>query len=56
MNEIVGDHDHRVKRLSSGDRALRWAAAGTTPARAQFRRIKGCRQLPELDAMERRPR
>lgn len=35
--EIVRDHAHRVKHWSSGDMALRWAAAG-----------KGYRQLPEL--------
>jgi hypothetical protein len=30
--------------------ALRWAAAGIEAARAQFRRIKGYRQLPQLAA------
>ena len=28
--------------------ALRWAAAGMVAAQAQFRRVKGYRQLPEL--------
>jgi transposase-like protein len=46
--EIVRDHAHRVKHWSSGDMALRWAAAGMTAAQAQFRRVKGYRQLPEL--------
>jgi len=48
MIEIVRDHAHRVKRWSSGDMALRWAAAGMTAAQGQFRRVKGYRQLPEL--------
>jgi transposase-like protein len=48
MIEIVRDHAHRVKHWSSGDMALRWAAAGMTAAQAQFRRVKGYRQLPEL--------
>jgi len=46
--EIVRDHAHRVKHWSSGDMALRWAAAGMTAAQAQFRRVKGYRQLPAL--------
>jgi putative transposase len=48
MIEIVRDHAHRVKHWSSGDMALRWAAAGMTAAQAQFRRVKGYRQLPAL--------
>jgi transposase-like protein len=48
MIEIVRDHAHRVKHWSSGEMALRWAAAGMTAAQAQFRRVKGHRQLPEL--------
>jgi hypothetical protein len=28
--------------------ALRWAAAGMLAAEAQFRRVKGCKQLPQL--------
>ena len=48
MIEIVRDHAHRVKHWSSGDMALRWAAAGMTAAQAQVRRVKGHRQLPEL--------
>lgn len=48
MIEIVCDHAHRVKHWSSGDMALRWAAAGMTAAQAQFRRVKGYRQLPAL--------
>lgn len=48
MIEVVRDHAHRVKHWSSGDMALRWAAAGMTAAQAQFRRVKGYRQLPAL--------
>ena len=48
MIEIVRDHSRRVKRWSSGDMALRWAAAGMLAAQAQFRRVKGFRQLPAL--------
>ena len=48
MIEIIRDHAHRVKHWSSGDMALRWAAAGMVAAERQFRRVKGYRQLPEL--------
>lgn len=48
MIEIIRDHARRVKHWSSGDMALRWAAAGMTAAQAQFRRVKGYRQLPAL--------
>jgi len=43
-----------VKRWSSGEMALRWAAAGMLAAEGQFRRVKGYRQLPQLaSALER---
>lgn len=48
MIEIVRDHARRVKRYSSGEMALRWAAAGMLAAETQFRRVKGCKQLPQL--------
>jgi transposase-like protein len=48
MIEIIRDHSRRVKRWSSGEMALRWAAAGMLAAQTQFRRVKGYRQLPEL--------
>jgi putative transposase len=48
MIEIIRDHALRVKHWSSGDMALRWAAAGMGAAQAQFRRVKGYRQLPQL--------
>jgi hypothetical protein len=44
--EIVRDHAGRVKRWSSGEMALRWAAAGMLAAQAQFRRVKGYQELP----------
>ena len=50
MIEIVRDHSRRVKRWSSGEMALRWAAAGMLAAQGQFRRVKGFRQLPQLAA------
>jgi hypothetical protein len=48
MIEIVRDHATRVKRWSSGEMTLRWAAAGMLAAEAQFRRVKGYRELPQL--------
>jgi putative transposase len=48
MIEIVRDHSRRVMHWSSGEMALRWAAAGMASAQSQFRRVKGYRQLPVL--------
>jgi putative transposase len=48
MIEIIRDHAGRVKRWSSGEMALRWAAAGMLAAEGQFRRVKGYRELPQL--------
>ena len=48
MIEIVRDHARRVKRWQHGEMALRWTAAGMVAAEAQFRRVKGYKQLPEL--------
>ncbi len=48
MIEIVRDHAGRVKRWSSGEMALRWAAAGMLAAERQFRRVKGYQELPQL--------
>jgi putative transposase len=54
MIEIVRDHARRVKRYSSGEMALRWAAAGMLAAATQFRRVKGFAELPQLaHALER---
>jgi putative transposase len=48
MIEIVRDHAGRVKRWSSGEMALGWAAAGMLAAQGQFRRVKGYQELPQL--------
>jgi putative transposase len=48
MIEIVRHHARRVKRWQHGEMALRWTAAGMVAAEAQFRRVKGFRQLPQL--------
>jgi putative transposase len=48
MIEIIRDHAGRVKRWSSGEMALRWAAAGMLAAEGQFRRVKGYQELPQL--------
>ena len=48
MIEIVRHHSRRVKRWQHGEMALRWTAAGMLAAEAQFRRVKGFRQLPAL--------
>jgi putative transposase len=48
MIEIVRDHAGRVKRWSSGEMVLRWAAAGMLAAQGQFRRVKGYQELPQL--------
>jgi hypothetical protein len=37
-----------VAARTTTEMALRWAAAGMLAAQAQFRRVKGHRQLPEL--------
>ncbi len=48
MIEIVRHHARRVKHWKHGEMALRWTAAGMLAAEAQFRRVKGFRQLPQL--------
>ena len=50
MIEIVREHARNVKHWQNGDMRLRWAAAGMLTAQAQFRRVKGYRQLPMLAA------
>jgi hypothetical protein len=47
MIEIMRQHSRRVKRWSSGEIALRWAAAGMLAAQAQFAHVNGLRQLPQ---------
>ena len=54
MIEIVRRTQRNVKRWSSGEMALRWAAAGMLAAEGQFRRVKGYQELPQLaQALER---
>lgn len=55
MIEIVRDHARRMKRYSSGEMALRWAAAGMLAAERQFRRVKGFAKLPKLPVRWSRP-
>jgi len=43
--DIVKAHARNVKRWTAGDMRLRWAAAGMLAAEAQYRRVKGYRQL-----------
>jgi len=46
--DIVKAHARNVKRWRAGDMRLRWAAAGMLAAEAQYRRVKGYRQLDHL--------
>lgn len=48
--DIVKVHARNVKRWMGGDMRLRWAAAGMLAAEAQYRRVRGCRQMPTLIA------
>lgn len=38
-----------VKRWRAGDQALRWAATGLREAEKKFRRVKGYRELAQLN-------
>ena len=46
-DDVIG----RVKRWRGGDVRLRWTAAGLLMAEKQFRRIRGCKLMPELLAV-----
>lgn len=46
--DIIRTHARNVKRWTPGDMRLRWAAAGMLAAEAQYRRVKGYRQLEGL--------
>jgi transposase-like protein len=48
--DIVRTHARNVKRWMGDDMRLRWAAAGMLAAEAQYRRVKGYRQIPTLIA------
>ena len=47
---VVEDKCGRVKRWQAGDMKLRWVASGLLYAEAQFRKLKGYRDLPQLIA------
>ncbi len=47
--DIIRVHARNVKRWQGGDMRLRWAAAGMLAAEHQYRRVKGYRQLDQLD-------
>jgi hypothetical protein len=51
MIEIVREHAANSKRWRDGEMALWWAGAGMESARSQARRVKVCRQLPQLAAV-----
>ena len=46
--DIVKVHARNVKRWQKGDMRLRWAAAGMLAAEAQYRRVRGYKQLDRL--------
>ena len=48
MIECVRRSSRNVKRWQSGERALRWTAAGMLEAERQFRRVIGYRDLAKL--------
>jgi len=50
MINICRDHARNVKRWREGQMALRWCAADTVEASAQFRRVNGHLHLPALRA------
>jgi hypothetical protein len=54
MIEVVRNRATRVKHPKSGEMALGWAAAGMLAAEAQFRRVKGFRELQALAVALRR--
>ena len=46
----MDDKCRRVKKWQGGDMKLRWVASGLLYAEAQFRRVKGFREIPKLIA------
>jgi hypothetical protein len=50
MNGTIRFVSSRVKRWSSGNMVLRWAAAGASEAQRGFRRLKGHAEMPKLVA------
>lgn len=54
MLSICRERARNVKRWRGGEMALRWTAAGMLDAEKSFRRVKGFRELPKLQAALRR--
>lgn len=54
MISIARTTTARVKRWQDGDMRQRWCAAGMLEAQRSFRRVKGCKQMPQLIAALRR--
>jgi transposase-like protein len=54
MLSICRERARNVKRWRGGEMALRWTAAGMLDAERSFRRVKGFRELPKLQAGLRR--
>lgn len=50
MLSTVRATQHNVKRWRDGDMRRRWTAAGMAEAQKSFRRVKGHRDLPKLQA------
>jgi putative transposase len=50
MLSICRERARNVKRWRGGEMALRWTAAGMLDAEHSFRRVKGFRDLPKLEA------
>ncbi len=50
MLSTVRHTQHNVKRWRDGDMRRRWTAAGLAEAQKSFRRVKGYRDLPKLQA------
>ena len=54
MLSICRERARNVKHWRGGEMALRWTAAGMLDAERSFRRVKGFRELPKLQAALRR--
>ena len=54
MLSVCRERARNVKRWRGGEMALRWTAAGMLDAEKSFRRVKGFRELPTLQAALRR--
>jgi putative transposase len=50
MLSVCRERARHVKRWRGGEMALRWTAAGMLDAERSFRRVKGFRDLPKLQA------